>query len=95
MGPLIIQFFWHALLGWIKVNIIDGETRGSTVVAGCGGIFKNCRGFVKGCFSILLVNGFAFEAELLSCLTVIEKAKEMSWDFLWVEIDSIYVALLF
>ncbi|KAK3230347.1 hypothetical protein Dsin_002228 [Dipteronia sinensis] len=39
--------------GWIKVNI-DGATIGSLRVSGCGGIFRNYRDFVKGCFAIPL-----------------------------------------
>ncbi|KAI9198283.1 hypothetical protein LWI28_012969 [Acer negundo] len=50
---------------WIKVNT-DGVVMGSSGFGGCGGIFRNCRAFVKGCFAIPLGQVFAFEAELLA-----------------------------
>ena len=40
----------------------DGAVMGSPGVDGCGGIFQNCRAFVKGCFAIPLGQVFAFEA---------------------------------
>ncbi|KAK3185052.1 hypothetical protein Dsin_032338 [Dipteronia sinensis] len=50
---------------WIKVNTY-GATIGSPRVGGFGGIFRNCRVFVKGCFTIPIGQVFAFEAELLA-----------------------------
>ena len=53
-GPSIIPVSWNLLpQGSIKVNI-DGSAKGAPRRSGYGGIFRACRGFVKGCFSIYL-----------------------------------------
>ena len=49
----IIQVVWNPLPNWIKVNF-DGAARGAPGMAGSGGVFRDCRGFVKGCFAFLL-----------------------------------------
>lgn len=36
--------------GWIKCNT-DGSALGSPGTAACGGVYRNSRGFVTGCFS--------------------------------------------
>ena len=75
---------------WIKVNT-DGAARGAPGPSGCGGIFRNYRGFVKGSFAFSVGNCFAFEAELLAFIFAIEKAAEFNWSKLWIEVYSIYV----
>ena len=53
-APVIKSVVWSPPApGWIKVNT-DGAALGSPGVGGCGGIFRNCRAFVKGCFAIPL-----------------------------------------
>ena len=76
--------------GWIKVNT-DGSSLGAPGPSGCGGIFRTYRGFVKGCFSVALDDGFAFEAELHAFIIAIEKAVEFNWNNLWIESDSTMV----
>ncbi|KAK2661381.1 hypothetical protein Ddye_007914 [Dipteronia dyeriana] len=51
--------------GWIKVNT-DNAALSSPGAGGCEGIFRNCRAFVKGCFTVPLDHVFAFEAKLLA-----------------------------
>lgn len=41
----------------------DGCSRGQPGPSSCGGIFRNCRGFVHGCFALSLGSGFAYQAE--------------------------------
>lgn len=59
-----------------------------------GGIFRNTRGFVKGCFSSKLGNGFALEAELFAAMKAISIAFEKDWRYLWIESDSMYIVSL-
>ena len=64
-GPAITQVSWNfPPFGWIKVNI-DGVARGAPGHSGCGGIFRTCRGFIKGSFTWYLGIKFAFEAEIM------------------------------
>ena len=93
--PTITPVIWNfPPRNWIKVNI-DGAAKGSPGHAGCGGIFRNCRGFSKGCFAKYLGIKFAFEAEILGFITAIEIAKKFNWSPLWIESDSAYVVTLF
>ena len=78
-APVIKSVIWSPPApGWIKVNT-DGAAMGSPGVGGCGGIFRNCRAFVKGCFAIPLGQVFAFEAELLAALLAINFAWKYGW----------------
>ncbi|KAI9182594.1 hypothetical protein LWI28_026984 [Acer negundo] len=73
-APVIKSVIWSPpALGWIKVNT-DGTVMGSPGFGGCGGIFRNCRAFMKGCFAISLGQVFAFEAELLAASLAINFA---------------------
>ena len=78
--------------GWTKVNI-DGSVRGAPGRSGCGGIFRTCKGFVKGCFSVGLGIRFSFEAELFGFMIALEITHKFSWNYLWLETDSSYVVL--
>ncbi|KAK2638992.1 hypothetical protein Ddye_026787 [Dipteronia dyeriana] len=64
--------------GWTKVNT-DGAALSSPGAGGYGGIFCNCRAFVKGCFDVPLDHVFAFEAELLSASIAINFAWQNGW----------------
>ncbi|KAK0608113.1 hypothetical protein LWI29_025664 [Acer saccharum] len=79
--------------GWIKVNT-DGAASSSPGVGGCGGVFRNCRAFVKGCFAVPLGQVFAFEAELIAASMAINFAWQNGWHRLWLESDSSYVVQL-
>ncbi|KAK2652805.1 hypothetical protein Ddye_012661 [Dipteronia dyeriana] len=61
---------------------------------GCGGIFRNCRAFVKGCFAVPLDHVFAFEAKLLAASIAINFAWQNGWHRIWLESDSSYVVQL-
>ncbi|KAK2635249.1 hypothetical protein Ddye_030041 [Dipteronia dyeriana] len=65
-------------LGWTKVNT-NGAALSSPGVGGSGGIFCNCRAFVKGCFVVPLDHVFAFEAELLAASIAINFAWQNGW----------------
>jgi ribonuclease HI len=93
-APVIKSVVWSPPApGWIKVNT-DGAAIGSPGVGGCGGIFRNCRAFVKGCFAIPLGQVFAFEAELLAASLAINFAWKYGWHRIWLESDSSYVVQL-
>ncbi|KAI9157503.1 hypothetical protein LWI28_023591 [Acer negundo] len=90
-APVIKSVIWSPPApGWIKVNT-NGAAIGSLGFGGCGGIFWNCRAFVKGCFTIPLGQVFAFEAELLAASLAINFAWKYGWYRLWLESDSSYV----
>ena len=93
-APVIKSVIWSPPApGWIKVNT-DGAAMGSPGVGGCGGIFRNCRAFVKGCFAIPLGQVFAFEAELLAASLDINFAWKYGWHRIWLESVSSYVVQL-
>ena len=89
-SPFIIPVHWNPPPpGWLKINI-DGAAKGSPGHAGCDGIFRTCRGFVKSTFSIYLGIKFVFEAELTGLILAIEIASKLNWNNLWVESDPEY-----
>ncbi|KAK2665840.1 hypothetical protein Ddye_004414 [Dipteronia dyeriana] len=93
-APVIKSVIWSPPApGWTKV-IIDGATLSSPTVGGCGGIFRNCRAFVKGCFDVPLDHVFAFEVELLAAFIAINFAWYNGWHRIWLESDSSYVVQL-
>ena len=67
-APRIIEVLWKPPpLGWIKVNT-NGAAFGCLGLASSGGIFRNCKGFVHGCFAIHIGMAFAFEVELVASI---------------------------
>ena len=93
-APNIKSVIWSPPApGWIKVNT-DGAASCSPGVGGCGGVFRNCRAFVKGCFVSPLGQVFAFEAELIAASMAINFAWQNGWHRLWLESDSSYVVQL-
>lgn len=90
----IIEVQWKApLTGWIKINM-DSAANESPDMTGCGGIFTTYKGFCKRCFSKPLGIMYAFEAELLGVITVVEFAQQFNWSRSWFECDSTYVVEL-
>lgn len=75
---------------WLKCNT-DGSALGAPGPARCGGVFRNCRGFVLGCFSVSLGTAYAFEAELYAVILALEAAVARNWKKIWLECDSSYV----
>ncbi|GMN70027.1 hypothetical protein TIFTF001_039073 [Ficus carica] len=67
------------LTDWIKINT-DSAANESLGTAGCGGIFRTYKGFCKRCFSKPLGIVYAFEAELLGIITVVEFAQQFNWE---------------
>ncbi|KAI9174960.1 hypothetical protein LWI28_025363 [Acer negundo] len=78
---------------WIKVNT-DGTAMDFPGFGGCGGIFRNYRAFLKGCFAIPLSQVFEFEAELLAASLAINFAWKYGWHRLWLESNSSYMVQL-
>lgn len=74
-------------IGWHKANF-DGAARGSPGISTCGGIFRNHRGFVRGCFAIPLGVQSALFAEMCAFMTVVEIAAQKQWFPIWLESDS-------
>ena len=94
-SPSIIQVTWNPPpTNWTKLNI-DGAAKGAPGHAGCGGIFRTCRGFVEGCFAVYIGIKFAFEAEIMGFILAIEAASKFNWNNLWVETDSSLLVWLF
>ncbi|KAK0572334.1 hypothetical protein LWI29_030054 [Acer saccharum] len=90
-APRILEVNWHPPPpGCLKVNT-DGAAFGSPGLAGCAGVFRTCRGFVRGCFAIPLGVCFAFEAELAAAVHAIDYAWTFGWHRLWLESDSTFV----
>ena len=93
-APVIHSIQWQPPPpGWMKVNT-DGCSRGQPGPSSCGGIFRNCRGFVHGCFALSLGSGFAYQAEWVGVMTAIAIAHSKGWKSLWIESDSTYVVSL-
>ncbi|PON47283.1 Ribonuclease H, partial [Parasponia andersonii] len=92
--PIIIEVIWRPPpLSWIKVNT-DGSTYGSSGSYGYSGVFQTHRGFIRGCFSILLGTSYAFEAKLTAAIYAINFAWKYGWKHLWLENDSVYIVSL-
>ena len=70
--PHILEVIWcPPTPSWLKVNM-NGEAFGGPDLAGCAGIFRTCRDFVKGYFVIPLSICFAFEADLAATVHAME-----------------------
>ncbi|KAK2655634.1 hypothetical protein Ddye_008686 [Dipteronia dyeriana] len=76
--------------GCLKVNT-DGAAFGNPSLAGCAGVFRTCRSFIKGCFAIPLGVCFAFEAEFAAAVYAIDYAWTFGCRRLWLESDSTFV----
>ena len=74
----------------MKVNT-DGSTFGSLGPAKCGGVFRNCRKFVSGCFAFPIEFGFSYEVKILAIIYVVGLARSSGWNKLWIEANSDYV----
>ena len=94
-APRIIEVLWKPpTLGRIKVNT-DDAAFGCLGLAVFGGIFRNCRGFVHGCFVIPIGLAFAFEAKLVATIQAISFAYDRNWKKLWLEIGFMHLVFLF
>ncbi|KAK3183585.1 hypothetical protein Dsin_030871 [Dipteronia sinensis] len=90
-APVMRSLIWFPPApSWIKVKT-DGAALSSRGVGGCGGVFRNCRAFVKGCFAVPLGQVFAFEAELLAASMTINFTWQNGWHQIWLESDSSYM----
>lgn len=87
-APKIIEVSWlpphHS---WIKINT-NGMALGSPGLAAIGGIFRNSRGFSKGCFCKNIGIQNAFVAELTAFITAVNLAWQNNWFQVWFEMDS-------
>ena len=94
-APRIIPVTWRPpSVDWVKVNT-DGSALGAPGPSGAGGIFRNARGFSKGCFAFSTGEAFAFVAELQAAMFAVTMASERGWSHVWLESDSTYVVNLF
>ena len=64
------------LPGWVKVNV-DDSAKGALGGIVSTGVFRTCRGFVKGCFVADMGVGYALEAEIWAVIIAIEVAFHM------------------
>lgn len=60
--------------GWIELN--DGAVAGNTEWAGCGGIFRTSRGFIKRCFASPPGVLLAHEAEIWVVIIALDLARQ-------------------
>ncbi|KAK2636892.1 hypothetical protein Ddye_031684 [Dipteronia dyeriana] len=72
----------------------DGTVLSSPCATGCGGVFRNRRAFVNGCFAAPLDHVFASEAELLAASMTINFTWQNGWHRICLESDSSYVVQL-
>ncbi|KAK3211998.1 hypothetical protein Dsin_016704 [Dipteronia sinensis] len=87
-APVIRSVIWSPpALGMIKVNT-DGTALSSPNVGGCGGVFRNCRAFMKSCFTVPFGQVFVFEVELLAASMAINFSWKNGWHRIWLESDS-------
>ena len=71
--------------GWVKCNT-DGLFKAN--VAACGGVFRNCRGFVCGIFVQHLGAESACFAEFFAVILAVEIAFSKGWTRILFEMDS-------
>ena len=89
--PFIKQIYWNPpILSWLKVNT-NGSSWGNLGVTGCGSVFRNCRGFVKGYFALAISYAYVFEAEIIVVINAINLVWDSSWKKLWIKVDSSFV----
>lgn len=94
-APVIKQINWHPPpCYWVKCNT-DGAFRGSPRISGCGGLFRDYRASILGCFSKNLGVSTSLIAELEGAMLAIEIAFEKGWHRLWLEYDSQLVVMAF
>ncbi|PON97562.1 Ribonuclease H-like domain containing protein [Trema orientale] len=90
-APRISSVHWNPpSAGWLNVNM-DESSLGQLGFSSCGGVFRNSRGFVLGCFASKLGMGFSFEVELVGVVMAISIAFVCGWHRFWIESDSTYV----
>lgn len=75
------------LVGWHKTNF-DGASRGNRGIASSGGMFRNYRGFVRGCFSLTLGVNSAIYVEMMAFMVAVEIMTHKKWCLLWLESNS-------
>lgn len=89
----IIEVIWQPpLSGWFKCNVDGAATQEH---AACGGIFRDSRGAVLGCFSEYIGAVSSMEAELCGAMFSIEIAYHQNWLCIWLETDSKLVVQAF
>ncbi|XP_058751480.1 uncharacterized protein LOC131624540 [Vicia villosa] len=81
-------------MGWIKGNI-DGIAQGSPSMAACGGIFRDGSACYITSSGAFIGTGNFVVAELMSAIIAIEKACELGWRKIWIEIDCSLVVKAF
>ena len=64
-------------------------------MAACGGLFRNCRGFVCGAFVQCLGKETAYYAEFYAVILAVELAVTRGWTEVWFEMDSSLTLLNF
>ena len=87
-APKIVEVHWFPPLpGWYKCNTYGlSKPNGQ---AACGGVFRNCRGFVCGVFAQSLGVETAFFAEFYAVMLAVEEAYKRGWKKLWLEMDYV------
>jgi ribonuclease HI len=87
-APRTIEVLWQPpIQSWIKCNT-DGAALGSTGIAACGGIFRNCIWESIGYFAYNIGVANVVFAEILAVILAIEFAYRRNWSNLWIETDS-------
>lgn len=93
-APAIKEVIWSPPpCHWVKCNT-DGAARGALGWSACGGIFRDYRGSVLGCFAANLGVSCSLQAELFGVLAI-ENAVVKGWKNLWLECDSQLVVAAF
>jgi len=65
--PRVLEVIWRPPLRVGLRSNTDGVAFEGPSLPGCANVFRTFKGFVNGCFAILLGVCFAFESELVVC----------------------------
>lgn len=86
--PTFKEVWWlPPPLCWHKCNM-DGASRGNPGYTIVGGVFRNFKALLRGCFVMPLGNQTKFYAEVVAFMISVEITPNKNWFPMWFESDS-------
>lgn len=67
---------------------IDGASKSSTLLSGCGGVYRDHNSTFMGAFVLHIGPQATLVAELRACIQAVTIIVEKHWSKLWIETDS-------